>query len=112
MVNNSNTIYEIRFDFDLNGKTIRLKKDSELKYAGGSLSNGNVRFLGNGVISGDIKLTNGEFVGYYSIEGVTPNLVSPTKFNNQELIKVAESYLTRKDLFKYGGDYTCFAEEC
>lgn len=39
-VKNANTIYEIRYDFDLNGKTISLPRECVLKFDGGSLVNG------------------------------------------------------------------------
>ena len=36
----SNTIYVIKYDFDLNGKTIKIPENSVLQFEGGSLSNG------------------------------------------------------------------------
>ena len=38
--NKANTIYEIRYDFDLNGNTINIPDSCELKFVGGSLKNG------------------------------------------------------------------------
>jgi hypothetical protein len=38
--NQANTIYEIRYDFDLNGNTINIPDSCELKFVGGSLKNG------------------------------------------------------------------------
>lgn len=38
--NQANTIYEIRYDFDLNGKIINIPENCELKFVGGSLKNG------------------------------------------------------------------------
>lgn len=40
MISSSNTIYEIRYDFDLNGETINIPENSILEFKGGSLSNG------------------------------------------------------------------------
>lgn len=40
MINNPNTIYEIRYDFDLNGKTINIREGCVLKFVGGQLKNG------------------------------------------------------------------------
>lgn len=39
-VTKSNTIYEIRYNFDLNGNTINIPDSCELKFVGGSLKNG------------------------------------------------------------------------
>lgn len=48
MINQPNTIYEVRYDFDLNGETIEMQEGCTLKFNGGSLSNGNV--VGNNTI--------------------------------------------------------------
>lgn len=40
MINDANTVYEIRYDFDLNGETINIPEGCTLKFEGGSLSNG------------------------------------------------------------------------
>lgn len=43
MINKPNTIYEIRYDFDLNGKTLELPENCTLKFEGGSLGNGTIK---------------------------------------------------------------------
>lgn len=40
IINQPNTIYEIRYDFDLGGKTIEIKDGCVLKFEGGCLNNG------------------------------------------------------------------------
>lgn len=40
MINEPNTIYEIRYDFDLNGVTISIPEGCSLDFRGGSISNG------------------------------------------------------------------------
>ena len=44
MINNPDTIYEIRYDFDLNGKEISIPENCVLNFTGGSLSNGTIEF--------------------------------------------------------------------
>lgn len=44
MINNPDTIYEIRYDFDLNGAEITIPENCVLKFNGGSLSNGTIEF--------------------------------------------------------------------
>lgn len=39
-INDANTIYEIRYDFDLNGAEIQIKEGCMLNFVGGSLNNG------------------------------------------------------------------------
>lgn len=42
MINQDNTIYEIRYNFDLNGATINIPENGTLKFEGGKLSNGSI----------------------------------------------------------------------
>lgn len=42
MINEPNTVYEIRYDFDLNGATINVPENCILRFEGGSLSNGSL----------------------------------------------------------------------
>lgn len=42
MINETNTIYEIRYDFDLNEKDIIIPEGCILKFNGGVLTNGNI----------------------------------------------------------------------
>lgn len=44
MINDVNTIYEIRYDFDLNGGEITIPEGCVLQFEGGSLSNGVINF--------------------------------------------------------------------
>lgn len=44
MMNLPNTIYEIRYDFDLNGEIISVPENSVLSFVGGSLKNGKIVF--------------------------------------------------------------------
>lgn len=48
MINDPNTVYEIRYDFDLNGETITFKEGCVLKFDGGSLANGTI--IGNNTL--------------------------------------------------------------
>ena len=40
MINEANTVYEIRYDFDLNGATITIPEGCVLKFEGGTFKNG------------------------------------------------------------------------
>ena len=42
MLSETNTIYEIRYDFDLNGASLEMKEGCTLKFNGGSLANGKI----------------------------------------------------------------------
>lgn len=63
MINMPNTVYEIRYDFDLNGATINLPANSVLKFEGGQLKNGTINFnncnidnIGNSIILNNCTL--------------------------------------------------------
>ena len=73
-INESNTIYEIRYDFDLNNQSITIKEGCILKYKGGSISNGTINYS-NTIIDGkeDLRktITTGKFT-YLSKANVNP----------------------------------------
>ena len=53
-IGKANTIYEIRYDFDLNGGTITIPEGCILKFVGGSLTNGTVNG-NNTLVVGEYK---------------------------------------------------------
>lgn len=60
MLSEANTIYEIRYDFDLNGGTINVPENCTLKFEGGSLKNGKI--VGN-----ETKLEN-LYKSFYNVK--------------------------------------------
>ena len=56
MINEPNTIYEIRYDFDLNGQTIVCSNSSKLYFTSGSLNNGKIIFNKEIDLYGNVKL--------------------------------------------------------
>lgn len=52
MINQQNTVYEIRYDYDLNDQEITIPEGSTLKFEGGSLSNGTIN-CNDTIIKGD-----------------------------------------------------------
>lgn len=52
MINQQNTVYEIRYDYDLNDQEITIPEGSTLKFEGGSLSNGAIN-CNDTIIKGD-----------------------------------------------------------
>ena len=44
MISQANTVYEIRYDFDLSGATINIPENCTLDFQGGSLKDGNINF--------------------------------------------------------------------
>ena len=104
MINESNTIYEIRYNFDLNGEEITIPNNCTLKFEGGSFSNGiihgnNTSIKASAVVFHSVSLKTGSFQGdiyaewFESIQEAlnssesvvltksTYNLTSPIKLN-------------------------------
>lgn len=68
--NQANAIYEIRYDFDLNGSTINIPENCELKFVGGSLKNGYLKgsLLNNIIDLNKIKVDDlGIFFSYFKL---------------------------------------------
>lgn len=57
MIANTNTIYEIRYDFDLHGERIIIPDGSLIKFNGGSLNNGNI-YTDNSLVEIDRNFTD------------------------------------------------------
>lgn len=54
MINQPDTIYEIRYDFDLNGEIIEIQEGCTLKFNGGSFINANI------ILQNNCKIVNGK----------------------------------------------------
>lgn len=74
MLNQSNCIYEIRYDFDLDGKTLEVPENCTLKFEGGSLENGEINCNNSNIqsipynIFRNIKLTGFIYNVEYPVE--------------------------------------------
>ena len=70
MINEPDTVYEIRYDFDLDGKTVNVPEGCILKFAGGSFMNGTIN-CDDTIITADAYLIFLDIVikGKYSSEG-------------------------------------------
>lgn len=74
-VTKENTIYEIRYEFDLNGTNITIPNDSILNFNGGSINNGSI-VLNNTKLYGNVQLK-------CLVNGTCSNdTLSPTMFFN------------------------------
>ena len=62
-VTKENTIYEIRYDYDLGGGEVTIPANCTLKFNGGSISNGHIKFDDTSVISESKIFENIEYSG-------------------------------------------------
>lgn len=61
MINEANTVYEIRYDFELNSEEINIPEGCTLKFKGGSLNNGIINF--NNTLLCEYKCIDIKFTG-------------------------------------------------
>lgn len=94
MVNKFDTIYEVRYDFDLQGANIRLPRNTDLYFIGGSINNGSITFE-NGRPIGITKFEDGGNATFKG--GFTKGLIitfetdGPMWFDGTEWSKIAGS---------------------
>lgn len=62
MIDEANTIYEVRYDFNLDGNTLHIQDGCILKFTGGSIANGDIAFNNTVIIDGNFIDIN--FSGY------------------------------------------------
>lgn len=72
MVNQSNTIYEIRYDYDLNNESIDILDGSVLYFNGGSFRNGTINNAIINYCGNDKIFSNVNFDKLYSLQDVRP----------------------------------------
>lgn len=89
MINKPNTIYEIRYDFDLNNQEITIPEGCTLNFQGGRFSNG--RIVGNStVLCGNYFIDSIEFDGSFICDKISE---SDFKYNNDNDLFQAISVL-------------------
>lgn len=63
MINQPNTIYEIKYDFDLNRETINVPENCTLKFNGGSFINANFTLQNNcKIVNGEISISENGYI--------------------------------------------------
>lgn len=73
MISDSNTVYEIRYDFDLNGQTINIPEGCILKFEGGSVSNGTLNGDNTSILTDISYIFNSiSFEGNWNVPFVYP----------------------------------------
>lgn len=94
MVNKPNTIYEIRYDFDLNNQEITIPEGCVLDFKGGSLSNGNIdcnNIIFKNNIKGNINIKG----TYYKYNYVIPKNIDVTFLLQKILDEIGVLFLEK-----------------
>lgn len=104
--NQVNTIYEIRYDFDLDGKIINIPENCELKFVGGSLKNGTIVFSNT-----MIKYKNSYIFDDIDISGNVCNdlYLSMWKIDNTiDVAPIIEQGLYSLSNYRFNIDIDCY----
>lgn len=102
MINKSNTIYEVRYDFDLGGKTLEVPSNCILDFQGGSFENGTIVGNSTYIVENRINIfrenitIEGTFINKRAISGWFKNknnsLTKCFKISNYVLVSENGSY--------------------
>lgn len=85
-----NTIYEIRYDYDLNTGTVTIPSGCTLNFVGGSVSNGTLALDGT-LLEGDVK-------AYCSLSGTMRNRTLYSSWNNDVHLAASNAMALSKNL--------------
>lgn len=81
MINTSNTIYIIQYDYDLNGSSINIPDNCVLKFEGGTLSNGTITF-------NKTHITDGKFINVIPLGNINNTIAYAKWFESEDDTKV------------------------
>ena len=93
-VTKENTIYEIRYNFDLNGEEIIIPENCVLKFNGGSLSNGTIKGNSTNIISDYLIFKNVNVIGSWSTIGESKWFVQSSPYT----IRQDEVFIDKLDV--------------
>lgn len=97
MLSEANTIYEIRYDFDLGDETIEMQEGCTLKFCGGSLKNGTINGNGSRIDSGENIIFDNVSLNNITSEGIFPEWFGKLGSNDSALIQQAIDIATSND---------------
>ena len=119
MFTQSNTVYEIRYDFDLNNQTITIPEGCILDFQGGSFSNGSLYGNKTSVYGENINkgvLNNIIMLGTWNIEYVSVKMFGAVGDGStddtsaiQNAINFASHYNSNKKVFFPSGTYIIYS---
>lgn len=105
-VTQANTIYEIRYNFDLSGASVTIPVECVLKFDGGSLTNGTININGGIIEADDVEIFND--VSVNGIESVRASWfgVSVNKADNSAFLqKACETNTDKRNVYLSCGYY-------
>lgn len=113
MINQLNTIYELMYDYDLDGTVLNLRENNILKFVGGKISNGKVRFYKNALtVNPNFENVDFEQVANdvlpYSINKLytsMENLRNTTSVRYKDIVYLKTQYGIKPYEIKKAGEY-------
>lgn len=104
----TNTIYEIRYDFDLDGDSVEIPAGCVLKFVGGMLGNGSVVFSNTSIDAPRYKIFDVSISGIINNSYVFPEWFGAIADNTTDCTSAFRAAVSlRKDVLLGGGEYYC-----
>ena len=120
MLNQSNCIYEIRYDFDLDGKNIGISDECILKFEGGSIKNGKIIGNNTGLLANKNTIFYNIYIdGNWNVQDIysiwfdlIPNNINiDNKKNLQNLVRLSSEDI-KNNIYVEGGSFYSSKKGC
>ena len=113
MINRPNTIYEIRYDFDLDGKNIEIPDECILKFNGGCIKNGKIIGNNTGILANKNTIFYNIYIdGNWNVQDIysiwfdliPDNINIDNKKNLQNLVRLSSEDI-KNNIYVEGGSF-------
>lgn len=120
MLSKANTIYEIRYSFDLDGKTLEVPENCTLKFEGGSIKNGKIIGKNTGLLANKNTIFYNIYIdGNWNVQDIysiwfdliPDNINIDNKKNLQNLVRLSSEDI-KNNIYVEGGVFYSSKKGC
>lgn len=120
MLSEANTIYEVRYDFDLNGETIEISDECILKFNGGCIKNGKIIGKNTGILGHKNTIFYNIYIdGNWNVQDIysiwfdliPDNINIDNKKNLQNLVRLSSEDI-KNNIYVEGGAFYSSKKGC
>lgn len=120
MLSEANTIYEIRYSFDLDGKTLEVHENCTLKFEGGSIKNGKIIGKNTGLLANKNTIFYNIYIdGNWNVQDIysiwfdliPDNINIDNKKNLQNLVRLSSEDI-KNNIYVEGGVFYSSKKGC
>ena len=120
MLSEANTIYEIRYGFDLDGKTLEVPENCTLKFEGGSIKNGKIIGKNTGLLTNKNTIFYNIYIdGNWNVQDIysiwfdliPDNINIDNKKNLQNLVRLSSEDI-KNNIYVEGGSFYSSKKGC